>query len=218
MEDSARTLAALRRDGHQTAHVPLFTVRALAASLGGQHDAIMATSANAVRQADRSGLQVLTGLPFHAVGASTAEAARAAGFVQVHAAEGDSHDLARQLLAKVPPGSRILQLAGRPRRDEAIAALGRHFRLTVAETYETVASARLPASLGQMLTDGTLDAVLHFSPRAAVVFADLAQAEGLLAEVEKLTHVFISAAAVDPRLPRARIAAKPSLESIIAAL
>jgi uroporphyrinogen-III synthase len=217
-EDNARTAAALEALGHVAVLAPLFSVVPLPASLEGPHDAVIATSANAVRCADATALSGLAHLPFHAVGAATADAARQAGFVDITSAGGDSHDLARHLAEMLPAGTRILQLAGRPRRDDAIAALGGRFHLAVAETYETRAVDALPLSIRNRLAEGEVDAVLHFSPRAARIFADLAEAAGLLPLLGRLVHVFISASAVDSRLPAGRIAASPDLESVVASL
>jgi uroporphyrinogen-III synthase len=218
MEDCARTAAALESRGHAALIAPLFDVLAVAADMGGVFDAVIATSANAVRMADASGVLRLAALPLFAVGEATAHAARAAGFRNVTAAAGDSRELARSLRAGMPEGSRILQLAGRPRRDEVLAALAGQFHLTTVETYETIARDVLPDDARKALTRRELDAVLHFSPRATRVFGDLAAKAGLLVAAQALTHVFISSAAADPRFPKGRIARRPSLESILDAL
>ncbi len=218
VEDSARTAALLRAHGHEPLLAPLFEVRRLKAALPLHADAVLAASANAVRQADPEGLARLAGRPFYAVGAQTAEAARSAGFREVTAGDGDAEALAALVADRCPAGSMLLHLAGRPRREDGFAALQPTHPLTVVETYETVAADSLPAAVASALAGGGLDAALHFSPRAARVFCDLAEKERLLAAAQDILHVFISDAAVDPRLPRRRIAAQPSLESVIAAL
>ncbi len=217
-EDCARTAALLRSRGHEAVPAPLFSVRTLPAELAIAADAVLAASANALRRADPAGLAGLTRLPLFAVGAATAAAAREAGFRDIRAAGGDSLDLARLIAEGLPAGARLLHLAGRPRRDEAIAALDGRFRIAVAETYATEACDALPPIAAEALREGRLDAVLHFSPRAARVFADLAEAAGLMAAARRLRHVFISAAAADGRLPEGRIAQRPSLESVVDAL
>ncbi len=217
-EDAPRTAAALAARGHEALVAPLFEVGALKADLPTETDAILAASANAVRFADAGALAPLLEVPFLAVGAATAEAARQAGFSRVTVGEGDAAALARMAVARLPAGARLLQLAGRPRRDEAIRALDGRFRITVAETYETAAAKALPADVAAALSAGRIDAVMHFSPRAASVFADLAAAAGLLSAAQRMLHVFISPAAAESRLPRGRIAERPSLESMLDAL
>jgi uroporphyrinogen-III synthase len=217
-EDFARTAEALRKRGHQPVAAPLFVVRGLTGIVPTAADAVLATSANAVRMADAAGLQALSRVPFLAVGAQTAVAARAAGFTDVRSADGDGAALAVLVRHAVPAGATVVQLAGRPRRDEAIAALGASYRLLVIETYETVAMEDLPDGAMVALRADEVDAVLHLSPRATAVFADLATRAGLLGQAQRLLHVVISPAAADARLPRTRIAQHPTLESVIDAL
>jgi uroporphyrinogen-III synthase len=217
-EDFERTAALLAARGHQAVAAPLFRIQPLPIRIAGAFDAVLAASANALRQAEAADLAPLMDLPLFAVGAATAEAAREAGFRSVEAAQGDGAALAGLIRERMPAGSRLLHLAGRPRRDEAIAVLGRHCALVVAETYETVACRDLPPRAAEALHGGLVDAVLHFSPRAASVFGDLVEKAGLLAKAQVLRHVFISAAARDARFPDGRVAERPSLESVADAL
>jgi uroporphyrinogen-III synthase len=221
IEDCDRTVAALANRGHTAVVAPLFVVAPVAGALAGVDaagvDAVVATSANAIRHAPGD-LAAFAGLPMFAVGAATAEAATAAGFGAVRAGSGDGVALAAFAAESLPPGARLLYLAGSPRRDEALAALSDCFAVTVAETYRTIAASSLPDVAADALKAGSLDAVMHFSPRAAQVFTDLAVQSGLLPQARDLLHVFISRAATEPRLPRGRIAVRPSLESMIDAL
>jgi uroporphyrinogen-III synthase len=136
----------------------------------------------------------------------------------VHGAGGDGESLAGLIRLQMPAGSTLLQLAGRPRRDEALLLLRDGYRLATLETYETIAVERLPNAISEALRAGTLDAVLHFSPRAATVFLDLAIEAGLTEHAMVLIHVCISKAAADSRLTAPRIAAAPSLDAMLAAL
>jgi uroporphyrinogen-III synthase len=217
-EDSARTASLLAAHGHRALLTPIFDVVPIKAELPSDVDAVIAASANGIRMADAAALRRLGALPLFAVGAATAAAARAAGFTQVRAGAGDSRDLARLLVDDLPRGARILHLAGRPRRDESIAALAGRFALHPVETYETIAARSLPAEIAHALRSGLADAILHFSPRAAQVFGDLTQDAGLLEPAQALLHVFISEQAVDPRFTNRRVADRPSLESVVAAL
>jgi len=84
-------------------------------------DALLLTSANAVRHAG-PGLGRLAALPVHAVGAATAEAAAGAG---LKVATVGSADL-DQLLGLIPPGVRLLHLAGEHHRDSSDPRIERH--------------------------------------------------------------------------------------------
>ncbi len=214
IEDADRTSEALATAGHEALITPLFRIASLPHVMPGEADALVATSANAIRRADLT--NVPRDRPVYAVGRATAGEARRAGFGDVRSADGDATDLAALLLAS--PHRRLAYLAGRPRRDAALQALGPDFTICIVETYETQAVETLPAAAVEALRQGTVDAALHFSPRAAEIFDTLAAEAGLGAEAGRLLHVFISAAAVTPAFPHGRIADRPNLAAMIAAL
>jgi uroporphyrinogen-III synthase len=89
-------------------------VESVAADFSGNWTAVIVTSANALRATDGK-LGALRSLPLYAVGARTAEAARAAGFKTVHVADGDAR--ARAALSRC---ARRRAVAGSPR--DAIAS------------------------------------------------------------------------------------------------
>jgi len=76
----------------------------------GQFDAIMVTSAAAIRFGGVP-LSAYHGLPLYAVGAATAEAARVAGFAEVHAGGGGVDAVIARIAAD--SRNRVLYLAGR---------------------------------------------------------------------------------------------------------
>jgi uroporphyrinogen-III synthase len=215
-EDSARTAEALRDAGHEPLIVPLFEIQPLAHDVPQSVDAFIATSANALRQA-RLTPEHYT-VPVYTVGDATAAAAKGAGFGAIHTARGDSADLAVLLKGEMKPGARIGYLAGIPRQDDALQALSGQFTLFTLETYRTVAVETVPEGISAGLASGRIDAVLHFSPRSAQVFADLIDTAGLFAQADRVLHVFISQAAEVPRFARRKIAARPNLAAMIAAL
>lgn len=93
--------------GLEARTIPLFEVVPLpwTAPDPGQFDALVITSANAIRHGG-AGLETVKGLPVHAVGAATAAAARAAGFTVAAIGEGGVEYMA------LPAGKRLLHLAG----------------------------------------------------------------------------------------------------------
>lgn len=109
---NAATAARVERAGLTAIRLPLFTVAPLAWTPPDprDHDALLLTSANAVRHAGEA-LASLRALPVLAVGAATAAAARAAGFAVVAAGEG----AVGALLDRNQSYRRILHLAGRHR-------------------------------------------------------------------------------------------------------
>ncbi|MBR0553023.1 uroporphyrinogen-III synthase [Stakelama marina] len=111
---NAATAGRLRAVGIEPICLPLFAVRPLPWSLPhGAHDALILTSANAVRQAGDQ-LTSLASLPVYAVGPQTAEAAHAAGLRVAHTGDGDGEALCRA--ASDQGVSAALHLCGREHR------------------------------------------------------------------------------------------------------
>ena len=108
------TAAAIEAAGRRTIRLPLFALRAIAWEPPDPagFDALIATSANVFRHGG-TGLFRLAGLPVHAVGEVTAEAARRAGFEVAGVGTGG----AAELLARAEAAGvrRALHLAGRER-------------------------------------------------------------------------------------------------------
>ncbi|MGI8931900.1 MAG: uroporphyrinogen-III synthase, partial [Sphingomicrobium sp.] len=129
------------------------------------YDALLLTSANALRHGG-AGLQEIKHLPVHAVGATTADAARDAGFTVASVGEGGVDEL----LARLPTGLHLLHLAGHDRYPVA----GRH-RIEVRTVYRSIdiADPGLPS------LDGLVVAV--HSARAGGRLADLAHSRDLAA-------------------------------------
>ncbi len=101
-------------------------------------DAVVVTSANAIRHASDDLIASLAGRRLFAVGRKTAKAAREAGFASVIEGSGDAVGLADKIVAELPAGSRILYLTGRVRLDHferSVAESG--LRIFVTETYDT---------------------------------------------------------------------------------
>lgn len=91
---NAATARAIEALGRSALRLPLFRIVPLAwaGPPADAHDALILTSANAVRQAGAA-LQAYATLPVHAVGAATAAAARAAGLHVVATGNADGQAL-----------------------------------------------------------------------------------------------------------------------------
>lgn len=154
------TLEKARAKGLDAAAVPLFEVHALdwEAPEPSNFDAILLTSANAVRQAGEK-LKKYRGLQAYAVGEATADAAREAGFgiASVGKAGVD------RLLGSINPEMKLLHPCGEDRRSPDDPKQ----RITTVPVYR---AAALPdPELGDL--SGVV--VLAHSPRAAARLAEL---------------------------------------------
>lgn len=162
-DESAERARAL---GLEPVIAPLFTVRPLGwdAPDPALYDAVMVTSANAPRHAGAA-LAAYTFLPCYAVGRTSGEAARAAGFGVVHEGPSDGAALV-EIMAADGIGS-ALHLCGREHIPLA------HPKLTIdsVPVYAAEAAERLPDAAGEALAAGAL--ALAHSPRAAETLARL---------------------------------------------
>lgn len=193
-EKTARKLAAA---GHQAIILPLMTYRDTDENLpGGRFDAIAFTSSEALRSLARRidadpSLSGLREVPAFCVGAATAKACRAAGFRDVHSADGDAAALA-DLMARsgFAVQNPIVLYPAQPNRSNDLGALlpgfdVREFTAYVAEPFDPGPKLFLEAILGS-------DAVFLYSQRSASHFADLLLSHVEAAFAKRLTLIAIS--------------------------
>lgn len=220
-EAAGRTAHRLSALGMESLVAPILEAAGVQyEALNAPVDAVIATSALAFRFAD--GLAApLRGLPLYVVGEKSAAAARRDGWTTIAHLAPTSDDLVETLLAS-PESWRWLYLAGAPRRptiERAMELAGR--ALAIRVVYETRIADVLPAAAARALQAGEIDAVLHYSPRSALAFRQLACAAGLEREASALLHVAISAAAAAPLRgwgQRVRAAKAPSENSMLESL
>jgi uroporphyrinogen-III synthase len=217
-EDLPRTEERILELGHSVVCASLFTVTSIAQHDPGPADAVLLTSANAIRNCLPRLLPPLSRLPVFCVGDASEKAAREAGFTTVYSARGNASALALLVSNQVPAGSRLLHLAGKTRDSAPIAALESSYACEVLETYETRAVDTLPENAVAALRERKIDAVMHFSPRATRVFMDLIDAAMLGEVASEIQHLCISAKAVDPRCRIIRIASTPTLDAMLQTL
>jgi uroporphyrinogen-III synthase len=138
------------------------------------------TSANAVRAvAGKPEYARLTALPVFAVGQHTARAAQAAGFLDVHCADGDRRDLARLLRERFEAKSEpLLYLAGEDRAGDIKLPL---VSIITVVVYRIGKAEHLPAPVETALAKQQIDGVLHFSRRSVQAYLECARRAGLLA-------------------------------------
>lgn len=174
---SLRRLQAL---GWRAIHAPLTRIEPLAdpGLTSGALDleaaqAFVFTSAEGVRRF--AALSGFRGRPAHAVGAATAAAARAAGFLHVEEGGGDVRSLAPHLAARLTPGRGpalhfgAAELAGDLPGALAAAGIG----LIAVALYRAAPLSRLPEGAEAALREGGPAALLFYAPSAARAFAAL---------------------------------------------
>jgi uroporphyrinogen-III synthase len=161
------------------------------------YDALLLTSANAVRQGG-TGLETLKSLPIHAVGDATAEAAKAFGFnVESVGTAG-----IERLLAGMPGDLRLLHLAGEHRRE---ASAPQEIDTCIVYRSVEIDEPGLPP------LDGLVAAV--HSPRAG---ARLAQLAGPSARTAIAAISIAAARACGLGWERIGVAEQPSDSSLLA--
>jgi uroporphyrinogen-III synthase len=218
--EASRTAAALTALDHEPVRAPLFTAEPVAADLGGAFDALAVTSPRTAALLPAT----LASLPAFSVGDRTAEALAAAGFYDIRSAAGDVEALASLIAAAgLPSGARILHPGGEERAGDLAAALApAGLSVIPVAVYRMRPAETLPGEADAALRGGTLDAILHYSPRAAGVFARLCRAAGRAEEAAALRHLCLSpavAAALEPLRPSCVITAqRPREADLLAAL
>ncbi|MBO6717303.1 MAG: uroporphyrinogen-III synthase [Rhizobiaceae bacterium] len=219
------TAARLRERGHEPVALPLSRTVAIddVALPDGDFDAVVVTSANALRHAPTEFGERFGDLRLFAVGDRTADVARQAGVEHVESANGDVRDLASLVTRKLPAGSRLLYLCGRRRRPELEAALReRGFTAVPLETYATEQVDRSPEQLAVTIGEGPIDAVLLYSPFAAELLNGIAGEPSVTAQFATVRLLCMSWQITDRLGPelraRAEIAAQADEESLFALL
>ncbi|MBI1361782.1 MAG: uroporphyrinogen-III synthase [Alphaproteobacteria bacterium] len=214
---ASATARRLAEAGYAPIIEPLFTLETVRADLPG-FDALAFTSANGVRAfADHSARR---DAPVYCVGRRTAEAALAAGFVEVTSADGDVAALAALIESRLAPGARLLHAGNEQSRGDLAmtlrsAGLKADFRALYRARPVTNAGPALAACLGG---ETAFEAVLVHSPRAGQILA------GLLAASPAppgLKIAAISRQAAEPLMTwanRVEMAYSPDETSLLAAL
>ncbi|WP_309085064.1 uroporphyrinogen-III synthase [Chelativorans sp.] len=181
------------------------------------------TSANAIRHAPAGLLKELAHLPVYAVGETTGEVARKAGLRVAVSQAGDAEHLAQRIAEAAAPGTRILLLCGRLRRDRLEQDLaGAGFGVVPLETYDTVKVPLAEGELHDAVSGAPIDAVLLYSAVAAELFANLAT-RGPVAPLLESANYFVISERVARVLPkaiagRAHIAREPTEEAVLSML
>jgi uroporphyrinogen-III synthase len=227
--DNEATAIALRGRGHAVLLAPMLRFEAVATGddLGAGYDAVIVTSANALRAIALTGHPILS-RPLFAVGAHTAEAARAAGFGEVISANGDAnalHDLLRaRVKAKhLKKTARLLYLAGAELSRDLARELGADgFDVATQTTYRMVALSTLPRETMDAFAANAIEAVLHYSVRSARAFVEAVRGAGVEISALSVPQCCLSGnlAAIlrEAGATRVQVAATPDEKALFEAL
>jgi uroporphyrinogen-III synthase len=179
---ASRTAERARGMGLPALPMPLFEVQPMEWPVPDPSgfDALLITSANAIRQAGE-GVEKLTSLPVYAVGTASADAANEAGFAII----GTGSAGVDSLLDSVPQSHRLLHLCGEHRHSPELA----NHEILGIPVYRSV-ELEPPKDFGQI--EGAVVA-LH-SPRAAQRFAALCSAAGVRRETVAIAAISLNAA------------------------
>lgn len=191
-EDAARTAAKLRALGFEPLLSPVLEIAATGAAIPpGAYDAVLVSSAKGIECAGPDA-EPFKALPFHVVGAKTAEAARARGW-RPEIVAGKAEAILPLLLGRYPEPAHFLYLAGRDRQAALENGLraGGH-RITAVEVYEARAAERLTDVAHAAIAAGAVDLALHYSRRSAEIFLRLVAAEGLTPRLAGMAHAALS--------------------------
>lgn len=205
-EAAARSLEEkLAAGGHQVELAPVLSIEPIdftvgTAGLGG----ILLTSASA---APALGKMATAGLgedtAIYAIGSTSAEAVRRAGFGNVISGDGDRRVFAALIAAHHDPASGpLLHLSGRHRAGDLVGelqALG--LEATGVRVYEAVAASRLSVRICDLIRAGKIAVVLFFSPRSAETFLSLVRDNGLGDALPGMTALCLSDAVAEAAGP-----------------
>ncbi|MGX1786291.1 uroporphyrinogen-III synthase [Bosea sp. NPDC055332] len=199
LEDAERSAQTLRERGKDPVVAPLFSILPSGEKPPkGPFDALVLTSGNAVPALENLPKAWRNALPAFCVGTRTAETVGKLGFA-AHSARGGRAELLALVLERLPQGQKLLFVAGRDRHEDLPQQLrDAGHEVTVWTAYEAKAVDALPAPAADALRDGSADAALHYSPRSALVFFDLAGKVGLAEQAQALPQLALSAEIAAP--------------------
>lgn len=217
---ASTTAARLEAIGFTPVLLPLTKIVAMQPAAPGPCDAVIATSANALRNAPAEFLAPLLGRRLFAVGETTANAARRSGFADVEVAAGTAVDLAALIGRKAAPGARLLHVAGRERTQGFEDDLTqRGFTIEIVETYRADEIAYEDGFISERFAGAPLWGALALSERAGLLLAQLVRRPQAQQAFEA-TQFFCISTKVAATLPsrRVAVAAEPSEEAVLALL
>ncbi len=195
LTDSTALAEALAKHGIESIIAPVMQIESVVSPTSSQKpDALLLTSrhaAHALLDLPRD----WRALPVFAVGAATAEAARAASFTSIREGNDGVLALLPQIAAHVPAGSRVLYLAGDEVSADVVTLLGaREILVEQVTVYRAVAAASLPDALVAALARERVTGAVFFSTRSAQLAITLMTQHGITKSAAHLDTYCLSLA------------------------
>jgi uroporphyrinogen-III synthase len=214
---ASETAAKLTSLGYAPIIEPLFEIVPIDVTLP-EFDALAFTSANGVRRL--ANLSPRRDVPVFCVGARTAEAAREAGFATVTSADGDVTALGDLILARLPPGARLLHAGNAESRGDLSGRLTTH---GIAAGFVALFRAEPVAAPGPELArhlagDRAFEFALIHSPRAGVILSDMIRAAASPCSISIAAISEPAAAPLAGLVQQVAIAAAPTEDALLSSL
>ena len=229
--DNETSAASLRGKGFEVLLAPMLRFEPVAFhdDPGARYEAVMVTSANALRAIEpQLANRRLLELPLFAVGEHTASTARALGFCKVISTDSDAAGLRDRVLQSVrnkelKKSGRLLYLAGADlSRDVAGELVKRGLHVVTHPTYRMIPLSTLPREICEAFAGNRVQAVLYYSRRSAAAFLEAVRTEGIEISALAVPQCCISGnvASVlhDASAPQVPVAASPDEISLFEAL
>jgi len=190
-EDAARTGEKLRSLGYAPVLSPVLEIVATHAAIpAGDYDAALVSSAKGIEAV--ADFAQLAALPFHVVGAKTADAARARG-LSPQIVAGAAETILPLLIAAYDRPAHFLYLAGRDRQPTLEAGLrAKGHRITAVDVYEARAATSLSADARDALRAKKIDVALHYSRRSVEIFLKLVDKDKLTPALASMRNLALS--------------------------
>ena len=219
IEDGAKTVERLKNKGVDAVLAPVTAITSTGQTPpSAPFDAVLISSANAIRHLPDDARMRLLHVPIYCVGEKTASVARASGFTSVTTGTGDGRALVKLVASTLKPSAALLYLTGTPRKpfiEEGLRASG--FEPLVTELYRTIPVDPWPA--GARASVETCDKALHFSRASVEALLVAAEKAGLSSTLRGLTHLCLSEDVAAPLrkndYSQILVAAKPSEEDVL---
>jgi len=225
-DEGMRSATKLEAAGHAALLSPVLEMVPTGAPWPvGVIDAVLATSARGFELFSDTPAWPLPELrrlvPLYLVGERTHETARERGFEGLATIECDAKTLAGAAVASLPPGARLVYLAGRDRKPDLERTLVDAGNIVeVVEVYAAQSADALSEAAIAAQETGAIGAVLHYSRRSTEIYLELALRAGL--DLRSQTHVAISQDAAAPlwaaRCTEVHIAERPDEQAMIGAV
>jgi uroporphyrinogen-III synthase len=194
--DGSRLARILKKMGHETRLAPMMHIETFPARQVDIKDAqaLLVTSANGARALGPALKE--RNIKVFAVGDATAAAIRHEGFTEIAAAGGDVNSLAAKVIADCQPeGGRLIHVAGTEVAGDLSGMLtDKGFQCERVVLYEALPVTSLEAKIVKEIKNGSISAILFYSPRTAAIFVGLVTAAGLAPHMKKITAYCLSEA------------------------